>query len=281
MTIRKKLIVIQLVTAFVVLGSGSAVFVVNAQRQFRTELVSNVSSTAELIGENTASTLQFLDSESAAQVLSTLRIEPHIANAAVYDESGMLFATYSRIEAEPFRFPEVAAATHAFEDHYLTLFRPILRSENQIGTVFMRSDLRQLDELIDRYLDDVVEVFVLGALLSVLLAALLQRAISEPILSLVRTTQNVSETGDYSRRAPQTTARTRLALNIVQRDARADREARHFSPGSAGEPRRESAGAHDRTSAGDRSARRSPRVGKEARRLAEAANQTKTPFSPT
>ena len=35
MTIRKKLIVIQLVTAFVVLASGSAVFVVNAQRQFR------------------------------------------------------------------------------------------------------------------------------------------------------------------------------------------------------------------------------------------------------
>jgi nitrogen fixation/metabolism regulation signal transduction histidine kinase len=206
MTIRKKLIVIQLVTAFVVLASGSAVFVVNAQCQFRTELVDNVSSTAELIGENTASTLQFLDSESAAQVLSTLRIEPHIANAAIYDESGQIFATYNRIEAEPFRFPEVAAATHAFEDRYLTLFRPILRGENKIGTVFMRSDLRQLDELINRYLDDVVEVFVLGALLSVLLAVLLQRAISAPILSLVRTTQNVSETGDYSRRAPLTTA---------------------------------------------------------------------------
>ena len=279
MTIRKKLIAIQLVTAFVVLASGSAVFVVNAKRQFRTELVSNVSSTAELIGENTASTLQFFDSEAAAQVLSTLRIEPHIANAAVYDEGGQIFATYKRVDSGPFLFPEVAAVSHAFDSEYLTLFRPILRGDDHIGTVFMRSDLRQLDELVDRYLGDVVEIFVIGVLLSVLLAVFLQRAISEPILNLVRTTQNVSETGDYSRRAPQTTADELGSLSasfnemleqIEKRDTSL-LEAQTNLEGRVRERTTELQEATDRLAEALESE-------EEARRIAEAANQTKSTF---
>jgi hypothetical protein len=59
MTIRKKLIIIQLLTASVVLVLGSGVFVFNEIRQFRLAMVTNLSSTAMLIGENSASTLVF------------------------------------------------------------------------------------------------------------------------------------------------------------------------------------------------------------------------------
>ena len=62
MTIRKKLIFIQLLTAFTVLVLASAVFFLNEYRQFKADLVDNVSSIGLLIGENTASALVLMAS---------------------------------------------------------------------------------------------------------------------------------------------------------------------------------------------------------------------------
>ena len=67
MTIRKKLIFIQLLTAFAVLVLASAVFFLNEYRQFKADLVDNVSSIGLLIGENTASALVFMDNAAADQ----------------------------------------------------------------------------------------------------------------------------------------------------------------------------------------------------------------------
>ena len=92
MTIRKKLIGIQLFTALVVLILGSAFLVTREIRVARASLVSSLSSTAALIGENTASTLIFLDRQSAEQVLLSLRAEKQIAGACIYDANEKVFA---------------------------------------------------------------------------------------------------------------------------------------------------------------------------------------------
>ncbi len=203
MTIRKKLITIQIITTFIVLVLASAVFVQNEIRLFRTALVQNLSSMALLIGENSASTLVFMDNQSAAQVLVSLQVEPHIANACIYDARGGIFATYSRKGDERFAFPAVSGKAYTFRGGFLDLFQPIVRNQEVIGTVFLRSDLRQLRERIDEYIKDAAVILVVGMLLSVLLSTLLQRTISRPILNLVRAARNVSDTGDYSQRVLQ------------------------------------------------------------------------------
>lgn len=117
MTIRKKLIFIQLLSASIVLVLASAVFVFNEIRQFRENLAKNLSSTGLLIGENSASTLVFMDNQAAEQVLSSLVVEPHIANACIYDADGQVFASYARRD-EQYELPAAPGAGHqpALED---------------------------------------------------------------------------------------------------------------------------------------------------------------------
>ncbi len=203
MTIRKKLITIQLLTTFSVLVLGGGIFVFNEIDRFRSASVNTLSSTATLVGENSKSTLIFFDNQSAERVLVSLQVEPHIANASIYDAEGQLFARYSREGDLSYTFPRVSDDGHTFGDGYLELFQTISHNQEQIGTVFLRADLSELREKIDEYVKDVVVVLVFGLLLSAVVATVLQRAISGPILGLVRTTRNVSETGDYSQRVSQ------------------------------------------------------------------------------
>ena len=199
MTIRKKLIFIQLLTASIVLVLASAVFVFNEIRQFRENLADNLSSTGLLIGENSSSALVFMDNLAAEQVLSSLVVDPHIANACIYDADGQVFASYARPN-EQYELPAASGQGHHFRDGHLELWQPVMRNRERIGTVFLRADLSQLTEKINEYLVDAAAVLVIGMALSVLLAVLLQRAISKPIGNLVSATRQVSETGDYSLR---------------------------------------------------------------------------------
>ncbi len=81
MTMRKKLITIQLFTAFTVLVLGSAVFVQQEVGLFRSNLVKQISSTAALIGENSVSTILFMDDQAAEQLLMSLNVEANITNS--------------------------------------------------------------------------------------------------------------------------------------------------------------------------------------------------------
>ena len=202
MTIRSKLVLIQLITAFTVLVSASGILFINQKHQFRAELVNSLSSTAMLVGGNSVSTLVFFDDVAAQRVLTSLQVKPQIANACVYDANGASFATYSREESGQFTFPTASdSVSHAFVADHLLLFQPVTKDGERIGTVFLRSDLSQLDELTNQFVASALESILLGMVLSALLALLLQRTISQPILNLVTTTRDVSKTGDYSRRA--------------------------------------------------------------------------------
>ena len=287
MTIRSKLVVIQLVTAFSVLVSASGILFVRQVQQFRADLVNGLSSTAMLIGENSVSTLVFLDDVAARRVLTSLQVQPEIANAGVYDADAVLFAAYSREATDGFAFPTVPdAASHAFIGDHLQLFQPVTRDGDRIGTVFLRSNLNQLDELTGQYITSAVESIILGMVLSALLAFLLQRTISQPILNLVTTTRDVSQTGDYSRRATAladdelgTLSATfnEMLEQIEGRDASLQ-EARDTLELRVAERTRELLQAKEQLESALTSEHEARQTAEEARAAAEAANQTKSAF---
>ncbi|MFT5088004.1 MAG: putative membrane protein affecting hemolysin expression [Candidatus Latescibacterota bacterium] len=105
--IRQKLIFLQLLTACIVLVLASSVFVYEDIRSSREAMVQRLGSTALIIGQNSISSLKFMDVEAAEQVLSTLAVKPYILHGCVYDEAGEVFASYSREVG--FVFPAAAA----------------------------------------------------------------------------------------------------------------------------------------------------------------------------
>ncbi|MFT5085887.1 MAG: signal transduction histidine kinase/DNA-binding response OmpR family regulator [Candidatus Latescibacterota bacterium] len=198
MTLRTKLISIQLLTAFVVLAMASSVFVYSEIRAFRAAQLNNLSTTAALIGANSVSALLFFDTRVAGETLSSLQVDTHIVNACIYDDSDAPFALYNRSEKEAFSFPAVQVAGHEFSDDYVELFQPIVYDGERIGMLYLRSDLKALEQRIDEYLREAFLVLIVCMALCTLLAVLLQKGISGPILYLVDVMKQVSHSGDYS-----------------------------------------------------------------------------------
>lgn len=66
--------------------------------------INDMGTQAELIGQTTATALTFDDATVATSNLALLRSRPQVRAAAVYDEHGKLFATYSA-DARTIKYP--------------------------------------------------------------------------------------------------------------------------------------------------------------------------------
>jgi signal transduction histidine kinase/CheY-like chemotaxis protein len=172
--------------------------------QFRGSHARDLEVMADVLGANTTSALEFEDDEFADVTLRVLEAKDHILAARIYAADGSPFATFNRGVENP---PTRAAPSDAkvFERGTLKLWRTIHGDDERVlGTVFLHSDLRYVDERLTRYVM-ILSVVLLGCLLvTFLLASGLQRIISRPILELTRTAQAVSVGGDYSVRARRT-----------------------------------------------------------------------------
>src|ERR1700722_6434714 len=93
-SIRKKLIIIQVATAFIAVLMCCSIFVYNNIKVFKEASVSSKNSIAEIVGINAASTLEFMDRDAANAMLQKLKSNPSIINAIILDKTGKEFARY-------------------------------------------------------------------------------------------------------------------------------------------------------------------------------------------
>jgi two-component system, sensor histidine kinase and response regulator len=169
---------------------------------FRTELASSLASAARIVGSNSTAALSFLDVQSARDTLSSLRAQPHIVEACIYTQNGSVFAKYARFGADPNFVPPARGGTGTvFTLRQVTLFQPIRLSGEEIGTIYLKSDLDELYARAERFVEIVFVVIAMSFATAYLLASRLQRVISQPVLELAQTASAISLAKDYSLRA--------------------------------------------------------------------------------
>ncbi|GEM_PF-3347186 len=196
--IRAKLTMILLGTTFLTLLFSSFFFIIKDTKTFKTNLVNNLSTLAGAVGANNRSALEFGDAITAKNTLSYLKEEPQILFAALYDKNGVLFASYSQIEKEPFPSPELIKVGHIIADQYVEIFRPIILKGEKIGSIYLYSHLKNLQIQRDKYLVFVALVMFVALLFSFFFSIRVQRVISDPILSLTSTAKLVATKSDYA-----------------------------------------------------------------------------------
>ena len=166
---------------------------------FRDGMVQEASTLAGVIGENSKAALIFQDPEAAEGTLAALGNEEQIVAAAVYGADGLLFAPYRRGDVtDHFPLPDRAGPGHRFEGDHLELFQEIFLDEEKIGTIFLRTDMREMYSRLQQYALIVSFVFLTSILFASVLSGQLQRLISKPILELEQTARRISEKKDYS-----------------------------------------------------------------------------------
>jgi len=201
-SIKRKLILISLLTTGVVLLLASAVLITNEVIDFRRSMIKDLTVQAEIIGSNSTAALSFNDRKAAEEILSALRAAPNIMYATIYTKDGKVFAEYrSDGMKEDVLPPPPRENSHRFGINHLSLFHHIVFDKDTIGTIYIQSDLK---ELYSRLKWDVgVAIIVMFVSLSVafLLLSKLQQSITGPVLDLVRLMQLISKEKSYSLRA--------------------------------------------------------------------------------
>ena len=172
---------------------------------FRLTIVRNLSTQAQIIGSNSASALLFNDPQAAETTLSALEAAPNILSAVIYMPDGQPLATYSRDRSGTISPPPPVNAgqieTHVLGSHEIELVRSIVFQGKPIGTVYIRSDLQELDQRMNRYLGIALIVLFVSLMAALLVSSVFRRAIATPVIDLARIAKAVSHDKNYSVRA--------------------------------------------------------------------------------
>ena len=201
-SIRKKLTLIVFITCSAAILLACSIFAVYDITSFEVSLKNELVTVAELTGSNTTAALTFGDAEAAHKTLTSLGAQKHIVEACVYEPDGAILASYVRDGSDRTgKFPKMGADREQIRNGHIVLFRKIGLHGETAGTIYLKSDLGELNLRVARFAEILMIVIFLSLATAYLLAANLQRSISEPILDLARAAFTVSLHKDYSIRA--------------------------------------------------------------------------------
>jgi PAS domain S-box-containing protein len=202
-SIKRKIITVTMLTAVVVLAVAIAAFMAYDLTTFREAQRRSLVTLAQVTAENSSAAVAFGNEKDAADILNSLRLEPQIVAAALYNGTGALFITYpTNLPAATFP-AKPAANSFRFRNGHLFLFQDVTRDNNLLGHFYLESDLRYFYQRVKIYSAIAALIMVVSLIVALILANSLQKRISDPIIALADTAKIVSERRDYSVRAPK------------------------------------------------------------------------------
>ena len=266
-SVRRKLIVIMMVTSGVAVVGASAATMIHDVYQARASLRDDLSSLADIAGANSVAAMAFGDVKASEEILSALSRKPAIVAAALYGRDGRLFAAFRSAGAEDEPLPaEARGDDSTFTSRRSTVTRTVRLSGEVAGFIHVASDLSQVGQRRAAQVKVLAAIILATLAVAYVVARTLQGVISDPILDLARTAREVSQTKDYSVRAARVPRGDEIGVlvedfngmlaHIQDREARLLQHEGHLE-GQVAERTRELVGAKER---------------------AEVANQAKSEF---
>ena len=198
---RKLVLIIMFVSSAAMLLAGGA-FVTYEWFAFRQRMVDDLSTQAQMVAYNCTGALSFDDPLDAAEVLESLEAKAPIAFACLYRDDGTVFATYQRSDFDPGEaLPEPQRDGYRFDKGWLTLYRQISLDGLPIGTVCLKSDLREVSAFLRKSAMALAVMILLSSVVVYVLSSKLQKVVSGPVFHLAAVAGDVSRLQDYSIRA--------------------------------------------------------------------------------
>ena len=211
--IKRKLTLISMLTSSVAILLTCGAIVGFQMVTFRKNMLKEVLTTASMVGDNSAAALTFDDPASAELTLKSLDADGHLVAAFIYDAAGQPFASYQPPGTNALAPPPVQRNFHrftddwreliedGFTDDYLEVFREISVAGEPIGTIYLRHDMVELREELERSAYLALGVMLVAALVALMLARKLLPLVAGPILELGQVVREVAVHKDFSVRA--------------------------------------------------------------------------------
>ena len=200
-SIRRKLLLIIMAISTVSLLLASIAFITSDRRNTEQSMVNNLGTIAQIIAANSSAAILFRDNIAAQETLGFLDAQEHIQAAAIYGLDGEEFAVYRKkgftdILPEPGLQPDNVL----FWGDYVELFSPITMEGQQEGYVYLRSDMKVVQERLAWFMGIVAIVLVGSLLVTFVLSHQMQRIITDPLLRLSSIARRITTEKNYSLR---------------------------------------------------------------------------------
>lgn len=201
-SIRNKLFIIVLVTSIAALFITIVALAIYDLQTYRNTLTKDVSTQAELIGRASIPALLFDDAKLARANLSLLEVRPKIVAASLYNEHGVLIASYISPKAAEFvpaikrRLADLAVV----EGNLLRVQRRIMLNNEMLGLIEIQANY-EIRQRLFSYLGILVAVSGMALLAALGLSRWLQKRITRPIQDVAELARKVVSQRDFSLRA--------------------------------------------------------------------------------
>jgi signal transduction histidine kinase/CheY-like chemotaxis protein/HAMP domain-containing protein len=172
-------------TAALVLASS--ILITQYARTARNQMIEDLKTLAEIVGNNSEAALSFRDPDDGAEILAGLEGKSTIIAACLYDGDGKTFATYvSPRYTQPLQPPLAAGDGYRLGDRHIEMFRQVRQDHDLLGTLFLRADLQPLQRMIEHHILTAVLITLGSIALAYVLASRLQHLILRHIKRVVQ-----------------------------------------------------------------------------------------------
>lgn len=202
-SIKKKLVFMQVFTSVIILVLSSVAFVITDIKSYKEQKVERFNDIALVIGSNIISSIQLLDYDAAKEKLQELNVKPDILNAVILDKNGAVFASYTMRGADSVRFSlaDIDNKKAEFVGNYLFVYHNLIKDNEIIGKVCLQVEANKVKDVINEKLQVAALLLVVGIAFAFLIAMFVQRSISVPLSDLANVIKKVKESGDYKSRS--------------------------------------------------------------------------------
>lgn len=204
-SIRRKFMLVVMATTLVALLLASIALVTYDLLTYKRTWVADLSTQADILGLASAPALSFQDPKTAQENLGLLSVRPNVTAAAIYTADGRIFASYRRDSTDTTPLPvHPGPAGHEAGRREISLFRPIVTPDEQLGWVYLRARYDLTARLLS-YLAIVVAVMLASLTVAAIMSVALQSSVIRPILAIAGVAHEVKDRRNYAARVPKTT----------------------------------------------------------------------------
>jgi len=198
--VKRKLLVSTMVACGIILLLACAGLFIFQVFNFKKTFSRDLQTLAEVVAANASGPVTFGDQKAAEEILSALAAEEQVVSARIeLPDRTVLARTGHELPAPPSGRTRQATGYQGSE---FLVTQPIRLKGQTLGTLIIRADFRKTyAELVWLYANILALVFGGSFVVALLVAARLQRFITEPVLNLAETARCIAEQRDYSVRA--------------------------------------------------------------------------------
>jgi signal transduction histidine kinase/ActR/RegA family two-component response regulator len=198
--IRRKLLLISLMSTAAGLVLASSGFLAWDTARFRSELRRDLNAHALVLAENSGAALTFDDEQVAHEILNVLQLQPRVEMACLYTQpQGSVFTSYQRNQGAVCPSQPLESVTLGWR--ILEIVTPVGVSGRQVGTLYIRRGLGDMYARLRVGAMTVLGLLLVATAAAFLVTARLQQAVVSPLLQLANTARSISSSRDYSLRA--------------------------------------------------------------------------------